>query len=190
MLTLAGIFLAVQVFAQGARLAPPADLSTVGIQNLQFTAKVPKDQVFVIELRIKKDDIPIYTGWLYSTQKSTKIDIPIFQSQIFFQPENENRIVIKTPFKAFQHRNAMIEGQLGGKDFTFSITEFSHSSSKPAVYSYSFLSYLTSYSKASIEEGKLSSEAIYLRSQNEPNKALEPMPTAVTPPAAQESRQP
>lgn len=135
------------LLAQEAKVTPTIDLAELGITNVQFTAEVEADRVFVIELRTEKNGNPDYTKLLYSTEKSPKIDMPILQTSKFFNVGENNRIVIKTPLQTFTHKHGMLEGNFGGKDFTFKVTEWDEKGGED-VFTYSFRCYLLPISEA------------------------------------------
>jgi len=146
--------------AQKAALTTPTDLAQLGIQNLQFSADVPAGKIFVIELKRENKEDQNYIRRLYiiplKGQNNVKVDIPLLESQKFFNPSENNRIVIKTPFGTFHHQSAGLEGQLGGQKFTFRVNEWKNG--KEITTNYAFDCFLIEKSEGpdavkSIEHG-------------------------------------
>jgi hypothetical protein len=152
------------LLAQEAKITPITNLGQLGITNIQFKADLENDQFFVIELRTEKNGTPDYTRWLYSTIKNSRIDMPILETHKFFAPNENNRIVIKTPMQIFTHKNGMLEGVFGGKEFTFKVTEQDGKGGED-IYTYSFRCYLLPRSEAPENIQKQGPEIIYFTAQ-------------------------
>ena len=167
LLKIIALILAGNLYAQEAQVAPLDDLSILGITNLQFTANVRKGKVFVMEMKVLKDDQKLYIYRTYSTQKKTKINMPIFDTLTFFQPQGNNQIIFKTPSTTFIHKNARLEGTFGGKEFSFRITEMNNQNGKivSVVYTYEFKCFMQSLADSVPAVQKLPPGVIFLAAE-------------------------
>ena len=136
------LFIAQALFAQDAKLGPVYDLTQLGIRNLVFSAPVDDTQAFVIEIDTKSEVRTEYLRRIYlrplAGVKIASLEVPILETQQFFAPHENNRIIIRMPYGTVVHESAILEGQLGGSDFAFTIKEWRKDIGHEAATTYKF----------------------------------------------------
>lgn len=141
-LIIALIFIAQGLFAQVAKLGPVSDLKNLGIRNLIFSALVKESEAFVVEIDTISEAPAQYLRKIYlrplSGVKTASLEVPILETQQFFAPNENNRIIIRMPYGTVCHESAGLEGQLGGKEFSFTIKEWKKDIHREVATTYKF----------------------------------------------------
>ena len=130
------------LFGQVATLAPVSDLSKLGIRNLVFSAPVKDTEAFVIEIDTTSELRPEYLRRIYIRPAPgvalASLEVPILETQQFFAPHENNRVIIRMPYGTVHHESAGLEGRFGGSDFSFTVKEWKKDIGREIATTYRF----------------------------------------------------
>ena len=66
------------------------------------------------------------------------LEVPILETQQFFAPHENNRVIIRMPYGTVFHESAGLEGQFGGSDFAFTVKEWRKDLRREVATTYHF----------------------------------------------------
>ena len=127
---------------QTASLAPVSDLRGLGITNLKFSAEVEDTEVFVIQIETTGSEGGDYLRKVYIRPQMGEtiatMELPILETQKFFAPAENNKVILKMPYGTVVHEVGNLVGALGGQDFVFTVTGREKATGKETSTTYNF----------------------------------------------------